>query len=344
MFAPTLLFATYTTFGPIAQDDAYLYVARNASIVRVAKRTPDSSLTLTAPTTHRIAAVDLDGGRVYYATAPGVKCSTFPAFPPATVYELHRCALSDTETLHELRAVSTSGGDEQTIASDWNGIREIAHDDEWIYALAPSSGLEPAGGRLFRVSKATQQYETLASGLVVGVTNQHPFVLTSDAIYVVSAARLLRVPKSPPFTVKDVAAVGSDMPITALDDVVYFGSPARALDARTGVITDLQLPVAQTGGATYPTGYLGAAPGLIVSTQEAGWTNSHFHGVVVSTLCTGTAQLLSSLVSQRIDLYFIPPLVDSPVAVDSNAVYTDFGEAVSSASTCAALRHRGAGH
>lgn len=338
----TLLFATYTTFGPIAQDASSLYVGEGGAIVRVDKSDSTQRMTLIPPVGHRIAAIDVDGDRLLYATAPAPHCTALPTFPPEMLYVHYNCSLIDAETDHELRSVSIFGGDDRLLGRSANGITEIAHDDDWIYWLEPSNSLTPLGARLFRRDKATGASGVIADGLIVSPLNQHPFALTTDAIYVVSAARLLRVSKSPGAAITDVAKVNADSSIAATDDTIYFVDEAQvfAHDARTGNTRRLQFPIAESGGATYPISILGVAPGIVVASEGAGWTNTNFRGWILSDLCSQTARLLHSTTSDRFHAYFIPPLSDPSFAIDSNGVYSGGQRVVTFASSPSGCERR----
>lgn len=318
-----LLLATYSTFGPIAQDDSSLYIADRGSVVRVAKNDPSQRTALTVPSSRRIAAIDVDGDRVIYATAPVPQCTAVPTFPPATIYVHYVCSLTDASSDHELRSVSMFGSDERFLVHAPNGITEIEHDDQWIYWLEPGNGVAIASARLLRKSKETGGLDPLYSGLMVSATNQHPFVLAGDSIYVISGTRLLRVAKSGGGVMKDLAPANADSALAEIDGFVYFVNIGRAyvLDTRSESITEQRFPVTQSGGATYPISILGAAPGLVLASEGAGWTHTLFRGWILSDLCTNSAQLLGSKGGDASIGYFIPPLAEPPIAVDSNGVY-----------------------
>jgi hypothetical protein len=324
MLAPvSLLLATYTTFGPIAQDDTSLYIADHGSIVRVDKNDPAKRTTLTIPTTRRIAAIDVDGDRVYYATAPAPDCRSVPTFPPETLYVHYNCALIDTEADHELRSVPLSGGEEQLLFREPDGITEIAHDAGWIYWLSPSNGIVPLGATLKRKNKVNNSWDVIATDLAVSVGNQHPFVLAGDSIYIVSGTRLLRFATSGG-TPTDVTEVHPDSSIEAIDGILYFayfsGSDVGALDMRTGVMALVRFPLV-VEQATAPVSILGAGPGLAVLSEISGWTHTAFRGWIVSDRCTDSATLLGSTTGDVFSGYFIPPLAEPPMAVDSTGVY-----------------------
>jgi hypothetical protein len=323
MLAPVLFLATYTTFGPIAQDDTSLYIADHGSIVRVDKNDPAKRTTLTIPTTRRIAAIDVDGGRVYYATAPAPDCRPHPLFPPETLYRSFNCGLTDIYDPHELKSVSTSGGEEQVIFTSADGITEIAHDETSIYWLVPSNSARPMSGQLFAKNKTTGTLISLANSLAVSaVFNQHPFVVGDDALYVASGASLLRVPKAGG-DVTAVVTVDVDSSISGFDGKVYFTRQDRvfALDTATGSSAEVQVRLAPVSGAPFPTSVIGAAPGLVLPTQETGFQNEALYGWTLSDLCTNTATSLGSISASVFDGYFIPPLTVPPIAVDSTGVF-----------------------
>lgn len=327
MLAPvSLLLATaFSTFGPIAQTDDSLFVADRGSIVRVDKSDTSKRVTLTAPTQRRIAAIDVAGDRVIYGTAPAPQCNAVPTFPPDTLYVHYLCSLTDDESEHELKSVSMFGGDEQVLVRTAGGVTQIAHDDDWIYWLEPSSGISPSAARINRKNRTTGAFELVAAGLVVSAVNQHPFALSDDAVYVVSGTRLLRLPKRGG-AVRDVAEVNADSSVAESDGMIYFVDAARvyALDSRTDRIADAHVPLASGCGATYPIAILGAAPGFVVAAEGSGCTNTAFLGWIASDLCANRATLLGSTTSDRIHAYFIPPLSDPAVAVDANGVW--FGD------------------
>jgi hypothetical protein len=324
MLAPVaLLLATYTTFGPIAQDETSLYVADHGSIVRVDKNDPAKRTILTTPTPRRIAAIDVDGDRVYYATAPAPDCREVPTFPPATTYVHYNCSLADTDTDHELRSASASGGDEQLLFRESDGITEITHDAGWIYWLSPSNGTAPLSATLKRKNKNSGSWDVIAANLAVSVVNQHPFVLAGDTIHVVSGAHLVRIPASGGIPL-DITEVLADSSIEAIDGTLYYvrtsGSDVGALDIRTGVMGPVRFPLV-VEQATLPVAILGAAPGLAVLSELSGWTHTAFRGWIASDLCAGSATLLGSTTGDVFHAYFIPPLVEPPIAVDSTGVY-----------------------
>jgi hypothetical protein len=319
MFAPALLFATYTTFGPVGQDAQYLYIADQGSIVRVDKHDPSNRLTLTSPTEHRIAAIDVDGDRVYYSTAPSPHCTAIPDFPPDTAYIHEDCALSDAESDHAVRSVATFGGTEQTVYGVGpNGNTQIAHDAQEIYGAVPSSGIAPESAFIWQMDKLTGQVTKLATNLVISVTNQHPFAVTTNAIYVVSAGRLLRVAKSG--NIADVAAINPDSAISAIDDTVFFvhDGTVFTLDSTSGAISALRVA---TGSLDKPIAVLGTAPGVLVLSEETGFTHTVIRGWVSSELCNGVATTLGSIQGGSFNGYFIAPLSEPPIALDSKGIY-----------------------
>lgn len=345
MLAPVLLFATYTTFGPIAQDAASLYIADGGSIVRVDKDDPSKRTTLTAPISTRIAAIDVDGGRVVYATAPTPDCKAVPTFPPAMFYVHYICSLTADDSDYELRSVSIVGGDDQSLFHSRSGVTEIEHDSEWMYWLSPSTALAPGSGILRRKNNSSGAVDTLADSLVVSAVNQHPFAVADDAVYVVSHARLLRVPKSGGAAV-DVAEVDADTSIAIFEGILYFVRRAEvhALDTRTGHITTLRVRMPDTAGATYPIAILGAAPGLLLTSDGAGWTHTAFRGWSVNDLCTQTPTLLGSKTSDIFHDYFIFPLTEPPIAVDSRGIYIGGRRVLTFATPPSDCRRRAAGH
>jgi hypothetical protein len=338
-----LLFATYSTFGPIGQDAQFLYVAQDGAIVRVSKDDPNQRTVLTVPTSRRIAAVDVDGDRVLYATAPSVSCSAAPTFPPDTFWVHYNCSLTDTEADHEIRSASLFGGDDRLVLHMPNGITELAHDDQWTYFLTPSNGMTPLSGRLFRQNKSTQVLQWMAADLLVSAANQHPFALTGDAVYVVSGTRLLRVTKSSNPVITDVAAVSADSAIASVDDVVYFATPTgiRALDAATGSLTNAPFPFVRVADVTFPVSILAAAPGVLVFTEGGGWTHTGFRGWVYSDLCAN-ARLLLYKEADVYHSYFFDPLGDPAVAIDARGVY--FGDRRVVALPSAPCHRRAASH
>src|SRR5205814_3597004 len=140
---------------------------------------------LTAPTEHRIAAVDVDGDTVVYGTALTSYCPFDNVCPPSFCPDF-ACTVADTESVHSLSAVSTDGSNPHVLVSGLRGVTEIAHDDTWIYWVEPSSDLDGQtsnDGRLWRIDRSGST-EVVAFGLTISFRNQHPFVMAEDAIYV----------------------------------------------------------------------------------------------------------------------------------------------------------------
>lgn len=334
MFVPgVLLLATYTTFGPIAQDNSSLYVAVHGSIVRVDKNDPAKRTTLTPPTTRRIAAIDVDGDLVYYATAPDPVCLEVPTFGTSSPFVHYDCSLTDTEMDHELRSVLVGGGDDHLVLRQFGGITEIAHDAEWLYWFTPSTAVKPAGAALLRKRKGDNSWNEIASNLIVSAVNQHPFALAGESVYVISGSRLLRIWPSgaPPDYVSEV---GADSTVEMVAGTVYFGYGADVgtVDAATGAVGYLRFPLVPTAGATGIVSILGGAPGHAVISEGAGWTHTIFRGWIMSDLCAHVATLLYSMTDDYFHAYFIPPLIDPPTAVDDRGIYVNDRRVVTFAS------------
>src|SRR5581483_6554070 len=173
-------------------------------------------------------------------------------------------------------------------------------------------------GFIWRVDKVTGQVSNLATNLVISATNQHPFALTSSAIYVVSAGRVLRVSKSG--DISDVAAVNPDSTISAIDDTVYFvhSGTVFALDCGSGGIRALRVSVADSD---VPQAVLGAGRGMLILSRQTGFTHTIIRDWASADLCSGAATILGSTRGSSFNGYFIAPLSEPPIAVDSNGVY-----------------------
>lgn len=346
MLIPAVFIATYTTFGPIAQDDTALYIADRGSIVRVDKNNSSHRMTLTAvPTTRRIAAIDVDGDRVYYATAPSADCRAYPLFPPDTLYVGFNCLLTDIDDSHELRSVSATGGDEQVVSTS-AGVTEIAHDDKRLYWIVPSYGIYPLSGRLLGRNKTTGLLDLDVSSLAVSsVLDGHPFVVADDALYVVNGTRLQRVSKGSR-ALKDVAAVDVDSSVALADTTVYFvqGGTIRSLDTRSGTLGVAGVPLARIG-VPVAQSVAGAAPGYVLAVQESGFSNEAIFGWTLSDLCTGDSTMLGSMSASVFKSYFVPPLTVPPLAIDSSGVFVGDRRAVAFPAPAGACgRRRAAAH
>jgi len=328
--AATFLFATYSTFGPIGQDAQAVYVARDGSIVRVAKDNPEQQATLTSPAQYRIAAIDVDGDDVVYGTSITSQCPMLNVCPPAYCPDFV-CTLTNTEPVHSLNVVSTQSLISRTLVSGLRGVTEIGHDGSWIYWLEPSSdfkGITNGDGRLRRIDKSGLVVETLLVGVKASYRNQHPFVIADEAIYLNSGGWLVRVPKSGgwPEYVRQLSG-GPESPLAIEGHFVYAAGSGRSvtvLDASSGEFHVMEAAVIESGGATGITSVLAAAPGVVVVQEFSGWTHTRWHAWAVSDLCRQTATLAA-----EVTFYYggfnVPALLAPPFAIDDRRIYMDYG-------------------
>ena len=324
MLAAFILIASFSTYGPIGQDSSFLYVAGAGGIDRVEKS--DLSRRVRIVTTQRrIAAIDVDGDRVLYATSSTPKCEPFYFGN----YTFSQCKWIDTEPTHELRSIPASGGMEVVLASNSPGITEIAHDYDWVYWIEPANG-DARDGRLWRRRKEDGLRQLLAENLNVDPENQHPFVLQDDSIWISSGSQLLRILKDGGIATT-IIGLFSQTPIAADGHLVYFlpsyggGAPAQ-IDSRT--LTSSVVPYPNDANGV---GYiLGVADGRVVTmTQLRGidGTNRVWHLVY---LCDQTWRKLGAVFLSKYQGVVFEPLTEPVVAIDSNAVYIDYAGVLTS--------------
>jgi hypothetical protein len=331
MLAAALLFATYSTFGPIGQDEVAVYVARDGSIVRVAKDNPAQQTTLTSPTSHRIAAIDVDGDEVIYGTSITSICPMTNVCPPAYCPDFV-CTLSNTEPVHSLHVVSTQSLTTRTLVGGLRGVTEIGHDASWIYWLEPSSdykGITNGDGQLRRIDKSGLVIETLAAGLNTSYRNQHPFVIAEEAIYLNSGGWLVRIPKSGgwPEYVRRLGG-GPESPLAIDGHLIYdaVGRSVTVLDVDSREVHVMAAAVViQGGGATGIVSVLGAGPGVVLVQEFAGWTHTRWHAWAVSDLCRQTATLLNETYFYSYGGFNVPALFAPPLAIDDRGIYSNGG-------------------
>lgn len=330
MLAAALLFATYSTFGPIGQDENAVYVAQDGSIVRVAKDNPEQQTTLTSPTPYRIAAIDVDGDNVIYGTSITSKCPIVNLCPPSYCQDFV-CTLTNTGPVHSLNVVSKQSLISRTLVSGLRGVTEIGHDASWIYWLETSSdykGITNGDGKLRRIDKSGLVIETLAVGVNASYRNQHPFVIADDAIYLNSGGWLVRIPKSGgwPEYLRRLSG-GPEAPLAIEGHFVYdagWGRSVTVLDAKSREVHVMEAAVIESGGATGIVSVLGAAPGVVLVQEFAGWTHTRWHGWAVSDLCRQTATLIA-----EVTFYYggfnVPALLAPPLAIDDRGIYLYYG-------------------
>jgi len=315
-----ILAAVFSTFGPVGQDASSLYVADQGSVVRVDKENLTRT-SLTATTSRRIAAIDIDGDRVLYATAAAPRCEPYEVFPGNSAYHGHKCTWIDADATHELRSVPVTGGEGVALVEHSRGITEIAHDGDWTYWIEQATAEAARDGRLLRRRKVDGFVQLMADGLDVSPENQHPFVLQEDAVCVVSGALLLRISKFGGIA-RAVADVNSQSSIAGGENLVYFVQQTRVyqFDSRTAVVSPIAFPY--TGvGLSYPLSILGIAGSRAVVTENV--TSYHYESHIwfAADLCAQSVVTMGGVGNDNYNGYFIPPLSEPGIAIDSDRIY-----------------------
>jgi hypothetical protein len=327
MFAAALLLATYTTFGPIAQTERNVFVAvDDGSVLQRIVKDADVVPFALAQSPYRIAAVDVDGDDVLYGTSVRRKIKWQPLLPGDMAFQSATIELVDTEPVHTIERIAAIGGAPQTLVSALRGVTQLAHDTSWIYWLEPSSGTDTApapDAAMRRVDKSGLIIETIASGLTVPYSNQHPFVLAGDDVYINSGDQLLRVSKSGG-AARAVAETRPGSSIAITGDTIHFvrAVAARQLQVGSDVEIASVFPM-QVTAATWADTILGAAPGLQFVQVGRAVTGLALRDAQLLGACAPntTARVLPVTSGNRSHLYFIDPLAAPPTAIDDRGVW-----------------------
>jgi hypothetical protein len=327
MFA-ALLLATYSTFGPIAQTEREIFTATadGSTLQRIVKDAPNVAPFPLAESPYRIAAVDLDGDDVLFGTSVRERIAWTPIFPNNDVYQSATIELVDAERVHAIERVNATGGVPRTVIGGLRSVAQLAHDASWIYWLESSSGAydtPAADAALRRIDKSGIVIETVASGLTIPYSNQHPFVLAGDDVYINSGDELLRVSKSGGPT-RAVARTRPGSAIALGGGTIHYVLDARLhrLEAGSDIELGSMYPI-QLAGATWADTLLGAAPGLLVAQVGWGLTGTNAREAELLGTCAPEASLrvIRLATGDRGHFYFVDPLSAPPTAIDDRGVW-----------------------